>query len=114
MKQKVILMLALLFAVAQGVWAQNPTSVSDETSLRDAIADGAVWSVSTMLTSARTPAGIATTLRFRPAHILEQLTPSAARIPKAPIPGTAVTAPQLSNPKITLSRMALAPFAALY
>jgi len=41
MKLKAFLMLALLCTVAQGVWAQNLTYVSDETSLRRAITDGA-------------------------------------------------------------------------
>jgi len=41
MKLKAFLMLALLCTVAQGVWAQNLTYVSDETSLRRAITNGA-------------------------------------------------------------------------
>ena len=39
MKKRVVWMLALLCAVAQGVWAQ--TSVSTEKELTDAIANGA-------------------------------------------------------------------------
>ena len=50
MKLKAFLMLALLWAVAQGVWAQNLTYVSDETSLRGAITDGANIQLETDIT----------------------------------------------------------------